>query len=54
MRNRQAGMTRREFLKAVGLGALATAAAGGLGSGLGRGLSMPAALAATQTLGLAV
>jgi len=48
-------LSRREFIKAVGLGAAGTLAAGGLsavGSGLGRGLSMPAALAATQTLSL--
>jgi len=45
-------LTRREFLKAVGLGAAGTVAAGWLGSGLGRGLSMPVALAATKTLSL--
>ncbi len=53
MPHRQQGMTRREFLKTVGLGALGTVAAGGLASGLGSGLLVPAALAATNQLALA-
>jgi FtsP/CotA-like multicopper oxidase with cupredoxin domain len=46
------GTTRREFIKGVGLGALATTSVGGLVAGLGRGLFVPAANAATTTLAL--
>jgi FtsP/CotA-like multicopper oxidase with cupredoxin domain len=54
MRNRQTGMTRREFLRAVGLGGLGTVAAGGL-AGLTSQLllPLPVALAATTNLALA-
>ncbi len=45
--------SRRDFLKTVGLGALGTAAAGWLGSGLGSFMRLPAAQAATTTLALA-
>jgi FtsP/CotA-like multicopper oxidase with cupredoxin domain len=48
------GTSRREFLKAAGLGAFGTVAAGGLVvSGLGTRLFAPSAEAATTTLGLA-
>jgi FtsP/CotA-like multicopper oxidase with cupredoxin domain len=53
MQNRHTGLTRREFLKAVGLGALGTVAAGWASSGMGRMLSMPTAMAATTTIALA-
>ena len=53
MSNRQNNLSRRDFLRAVGFGALGTVAAGVVGSGLGRGLlSMPVARAATKTLSL--
>src|SRR5215470_10212264 len=54
MRHREPrdGTSRREFLAAAGLGALGTAATGGLVAGLGRGL-LPAAAAVTTKLGLA-
>jgi FtsP/CotA-like multicopper oxidase with cupredoxin domain len=50
--SRREGTSRREFLTAAGLGALGTAATGGLVAGLGRGL-LPAAAAVTTKLGLA-
>lgn len=53
MRQRQQGMTRRDFMKAVGLGALGTVAAGGLASGLSSVLLAPTVLAATTTIALA-
>jgi FtsP/CotA-like multicopper oxidase with cupredoxin domain len=48
-------LSRREFMKAVGLGALGTAVAGGLSGGLGGKLltPVPAARAAVTTLSLA-
>jgi FtsP/CotA-like multicopper oxidase with cupredoxin domain len=52
MDGRQQGTTRRDFLKAAGLGALFTATAGGMAGALGRGLITPAS-AATTTLALA-
>src|SRR5215470_14784294 len=54
MRHREPrdGTSRREFLAAAGLGALGTAATGGLVAGLGRGL-LPAAAAVTTKLALA-
>src|SRR5262245_11439783 len=51
MGERRAGTTRREFLKAMGLGGLGTVAVGGLAQGLGSGLFSPAQ-AATTTLSL--
>jgi FtsP/CotA-like multicopper oxidase with cupredoxin domain len=54
MQHRQQGITRREFIKAAGLGAIGTIAAGGLGVSLGGGLFVPAARAAnTVKLALA-
>jgi len=52
MEHRQNGFGRRDFLKAAGLGALATVATGGVVGALGRGLLVPAS-AATTTLALA-
>jgi len=53
MQNNQNKFSRRDFLKAAGMGALGAIGAGWLGSGLGRGLlSLPDALAATTTLSL--
>lgn len=54
MREGTNGPTRREFIKGVGLGALATTTVGGLVAGLGRGLFVPAAQAATTTMSLVV
>jgi FtsP/CotA-like multicopper oxidase with cupredoxin domain len=45
--------TRREFLKAAGIGAAGTAAVGGFLGGIGSHLVAPEARAATTTLGLA-
>ncbi len=45
--------SRRDFLKAMGAGALGAAAAGWFASGLGHGLSLPSVQAATTTFGLA-
>jgi FtsP/CotA-like multicopper oxidase with cupredoxin domain len=54
MRQGADGTSRRDFLKAAGLGAVGTVIAGGLGtSGLGSRLFAPPALATTPTLGLA-
>jgi FtsP/CotA-like multicopper oxidase with cupredoxin domain len=53
MRQGARATTRREFLKAAGVGAAGTAAAGGLLGGLGSYLVAPEAGAATTTLGLA-
>jgi len=53
MHNTQKGLNRRDFLKAVGLGTVATVGAGWWSSGLGRGLSLPAAQGATTTVALA-
>jgi FtsP/CotA-like multicopper oxidase with cupredoxin domain len=52
MNSRHAGTTRRDFLKAAGLGAAGTLAAGGVVGTLGRGF-VPSASAATTTLALA-
>ena len=54
MPNRQNNLSRRDFLKAMGLGAAGAVAAGWVGSGLGSNLltSVPDALAATTTLAL--
>ena len=54
MHNRNNSLSRRDFLKAIGLGAAGTVAAGWMGSGLGSRLlmSVPDALAATTTLAL--
>ena len=59
MERTQQGMSRRNFMKAAGLGALGTIAAGGLAGGLGGGLvsklltPVPSALAATTLMALA-
>jgi FtsP/CotA-like multicopper oxidase with cupredoxin domain len=53
MQRIQQGLSRRDFMKAVGLGALGTVAAGGLASGLGSALLAPTVLAATTTIALA-
>ncbi|MDP9239615.1 MAG: multicopper oxidase domain-containing protein [Actinomycetota bacterium] len=53
MDDRERGPSRRQFLKAVGLGVLGTAATGAVVGGLGRGLFLPSAEAATNRLALA-
>jgi FtsP/CotA-like multicopper oxidase with cupredoxin domain len=51
MRHRRSGFSRRDFLKAAGLGAVGTVATGGALGSLGQRLFLPAA-AATNTLAL--
>ena len=60
MQHRQQGISRRDFMKAMGLGALGTVAAGGLAGGLGGGLvsklltPVPNAMAAPTVTQLAL